>query len=227
MEVDLEDVGTVFGEGVNSVVLELATFIQLQSLNIATTCCQVDHALVGDILAARNVESLKATAVFGDGIDRLLGNVLVVGNVECQQRGAILHKGDKSGIGEVATVRKCQTFHPTTDCERHNTTITDFVSKGGEVEPLDKVAISERRCLELQRLANAAVVLPTRARRSMPELIDCVSSPAFANQHAVEQIGGGTQFGKHADEYLVWQPMDGRLASIFHLHILKVGNSDA
>ncbi|KAI6771078.1 hypothetical protein HG531_009933 [Fusarium graminearum] len=99
VKVNLEDVGAVLGESVNSVVLQLAAFIEFQLCTV--TSRQSDHAFVGNTFTTRDVESLKSVAVLGDGVDGLLCNVLVVGDVECQKGVAVLHQGNQTGIGQV------------------------------------------------------------------------------------------------------------------------------
>lgn len=48
------------------------------SLDIATVLGKGNHALVGDSVAARDIQALKTLAVVGYGIDRALGYVLVL-----------------------------------------------------------------------------------------------------------------------------------------------------
>lgn len=55
------------------------------SLDISAILGQGKHAVVGNVLAARDVEALQTLAVGCNGINGALGNVLVVGNVESQQ----------------------------------------------------------------------------------------------------------------------------------------------
>lgn len=79
--------------------------------------------------------------------------------------------------------------------------------------------------LKAQGLADAAVVSPVGACRSVPQEVNGIPGPSFGYEHAVIQIGGGAKLGEDADENLVGQPVYRRPARVLDLHILEVGNA--
>lgn len=105
MEVDFENVWTLFRKGEYGIVAKLCAFVQFQlkrgnvnwkgnatafdliraatyPLNVFAILSKINHALVGDAITAGNIESLQSLAIFSNGVDGLLSNVLVVGNVQ-------------------------------------------------------------------------------------------------------------------------------------------------
>lgn len=255
MQVNLENVGAVFGKGQDGAVLELRAVIQLELLRaagLATHSWRLDksleeqaypldvlaalsesnHGLVGDESAAGDVKSLEPPAVLRDRADRCIRDMLVAGDVESEQGVTVADEGHESGVGEVLAVGQGQTLDPGAAGEGGQTAVVDLVSKGagGEVQAPDEVSVREEGRLERQGVADVCVVLPICTRGPVPEQVDGVLRPALADQHAAEEVAGAAELGEDADEDLVGQSGDAGQAHIIvivvNLHVLDVWDAD-
>ena len=106
---------------------------------------QPNHALVGDLCTTRNVEALKALAVFGDGDNSGLGDLVVTRYIESKEVAAVLHQGDKTRVGQAFAVGQGEALDAGAHGKGHNTAVIDLVGDGGQVQALDEVVQKERR----------------------------------------------------------------------------------
>lgn len=103
-----------------------------------------------------------------NGVDGSLSDVLIIGDVQGQQGRAVLDQSNQARVGQASTVGQRQALHPGANSQRHDAAIVDLISEGGEVEPLDEIAVVEVRLLQAQRLADAVVVPPVGACGPVP-----------------------------------------------------------
>lgn len=141
--------------------------------------------------------------MLSNSVDGLLSNVLVVRDVEGQQGCAVLDKSNQARIGEVPAVGQGESLNPGADRQRLDATVIDLVGEGGKIQAPNEIPVAEEGFGKAKGLANAAVVLPVCARGPVPQQVDRVACPSFADEHGVIEVVGGTQFRKDADEDLV------------------------
>jgi hypothetical protein len=108
---------------------------------------QVNHALIRDAIATRNIEALEPLAVLCNCIDRLLGDIRIVGNVKGQERGTILNESNEARVGQASTVCQSEALDTCANGQSHDATIVDLLGEGSEVESFDEISVAEEGML--------------------------------------------------------------------------------
>lgn len=228
VQVNLEDVGAVLGEGKDGLVGHLAAVVQFEPLEIPAVLGEEDQGLVGDFRAVGDVKALQALAVLGNDLDGLLGDLLVARDVEGHEVGAVRDERDQAAVGQALAVGEGQPLDAVADSQGHDAAVINSIGERGQVEAFDEIGIGVVGLGETESAADQTVLGPRGASRAVPEQVDGIPGPALACEHDMTQVCGSRQFCEYLDEYLVGQALHGGEALVFvgDLHVLQVGDAE-